>query len=161
MTNRQEVTWLDSADDPEENKARIMESKHSIYPLCNDGIDNIVGLIYVKDLLGGDLDEQLTRLESLAREPLYIPENNKAYQALEKFKVSRVHFGIIVDEYGAMLGIATLNDILDALVGDLSETDEFNYDIVEREDGSFLVDAQLPWEDFINHFDITIQQKKN
>ncbi len=160
MTNRQEVTWLDSADDPEENKARIMESKHSIYPLCNDGIDNIVGLIYVKDLLGGDLDKQLTRLESLAREPLYIPENNKAYQALEKFKVSRVHFGIIVDEYGAMLGIATLNDILDALVGDLSETDEFNYDIVEREDGSFLVDAQLPWEDFINHFDITIQQKK-
>jgi putative hemolysin len=160
MTNRQEVTWLDSADEPEVNRAKIMESKHSVYPLCNDGIDNIVGLIYVKDLLGEDLEEQLNKLDSLAREPLYIPENNKAYQALEKFKERRVHFGIIVDEYGAMLGIATLNDIMDVLVGDLSETDEFNYDIVEREDGSFLVDAQLPWEDFLDHFDITVEHKK-
>lgn len=157
MTNRQEVTWLDAADEPEINRAKIIESKHSVYPLCNDGIDNIVGLIYVKDLLGEDLDMQLGRLESLAREPLYIPENNKAYQALEKFKESRVHFGIIVDEYGAMLGIATLNDIMDVLVGDLSETDEFNYDIIEREDGSFLIDAQLPWEDFIDHFDIKVE----
>jgi putative hemolysin len=160
MTNRQEVTWLDSADEPEVNRAKIMESKHSVYPLCNDGIDNIVGLIYVKDLLGEDLEEQLNKLDSLAREPLYIPENNKAYQALEKFKERRVHFGIIVDEYGAMLGIATLNDIMDVLVGDLSETDEFNYDIVEREDGSFLVDAQLPWEDFLDHFDIRVEHKK-
>jgi putative hemolysin len=160
MTNRQEVTWLDAADEPEVNRAKIMESKHSVYPLCNDGIDNIVGLIYVKDLLGEDLEEQLGKLESLAREPLYIPENNKAYQALEKFKERRVHFGIIVDEYGAMLGIATLNDIMDVLVGDLSETDEFNYDIVEREDGSFLIDAQLPWEDFLDHFDIRVEQKK-
>jgi putative hemolysin len=160
MTNRQEVTWLDSADEPEVNRAKIMESKHSVYPLCNDGIDNIVGLIYVKDLLGQDLEAQLGRLDSLAREPLYIPENNKAYQALEKFKERRVHFGIIVDEYGAMLGIATLNDIMDVLVGDLSETDEFNYDIVEREDGSFLVDAQLPWEDFLDHFDIIVEHKK-
>ena len=58
-----------------------------------------------------------------------------------------------------MLGIATLNDILDALVGDLSQTDEFNYDIVERADGSFLIDAQLPWEDFLDHFDIINETK--
>ncbi|MCU0340627.1 MAG: hemolysin family protein [Spirosomaceae bacterium] len=160
MTNRQEVVWLDASDEPDENRVKIMDTKHSVYPLCNDGVDNIVGLIYVKDLLGQDLDAHLRNLEAIAREPLYIPENNKAYQALEKFKESRVHFGIIVDEYGAMLGIATLNDIMDALVGDLSETDEFNYDIVEREDGSFLVDAQLPWEDFLNHFDIEVQHKK-
>ena len=160
MTNRQEVTWLDAADEPLVNRTKIIESKHSVYPLCSDGIDNIVGLIYVKDLLGEDLDQQLGRLESLAREPLYIPENNKAYQALEKFKESRVHFGIIVDEYGAMQGVATLNDIMDVLVGDLSETDEFNYDITEREDGSFLVDAQLPWEDFIDHFEIRVEHDK-
>ncbi len=160
MTNRQEVTWLDAADEPDVNRAKILESKHSVYPLCNDGIDNIVGLIYVKDLLGEDLDGQLRRLETLARETLYIPENIKAYQALEKFKERRVHFGIIVDEYGAMQGIATLNDIMDVLVGDLSETNEFNYDIVEREDGSFLVDAQLPWEDFLDHFDIVVEDNK-
>jgi putative hemolysin len=161
MTNRQEVVWLDIEDGVEDNKAKILTHKHSVYPVCNDGIDNIVGLVYVKDLLGDNLDTALTHLATIAREPLYIPENNKAYQALEKFKESRVHFALIVDEYGAMLGIATLNDIMDALVGDLSETDEFNYDIVEREDGSFLIDAQLPWDDFLNHFEIVPQNKKD
>jgi putative hemolysin len=161
MTNRQEVVWLDIEDGTEDNRAKIIEHKHSVYPVCNDGVDNVIGLVYVKDLLGEDLDISLTKLETYTREPLYIPENNKAYQVLEKFKERRVHFGVIVDEYGAMLGIATLNDILDALVGDLSETDEFNYGIVEREDGSFLVDAQIPWEDFLDHFDINAQNKKD
>ncbi len=160
MTNRQEVTWLDSGDDPEANRQKIIEHKHSIYPLCHDSVDNVTGVIYVKDLLGGNLDEQLLRLGDYAREALYIAENNKAYEVLEKFKEKKVHFGIVVDEYGAMQGVATLNDILDALVGDLSETNEFNYDIIEREDGSFLVDAQLPWEDFLNHFDIRVEHKK-
>lgn len=160
MTNRQEVTWLDSSDDPAMNKQKIMEHKHSIYPLCHDSMDNVIGIVYVKDLLGGNLDEQLLDLKSYCREPLYIAENNKAYEVLEKFKEKRVHFGLIVDEYGSMQGIATLNDILDALVGDLSETNEFNYDIFEREDGSFLIDAQLPWEDFLNHFEITADNKK-
>jgi putative hemolysin len=161
MTNRQEVVWLDIEDGVEDNRAKIIEHKHSVYLVCNDGVDNVVGLVYVKDLLGEDLDISLAKLETYTREPLYIPENNKAYQVLEKFKERRVHFGVIVDEYGAMLGIATLNDILDALVGDLSETDEFNYGIVEREDGSFLVDAQIPWEDFLDHFDINAQNKKD
>ncbi len=161
MTNRQDVTWLDSSDEPAVNKQKIIDSKHSIYPLCHDSLDNVTGIVYVKDLLGGDLDEQLLNLEKYAREPLYIAENNKAYEVLEKFKEKRVHFGVIVDEYGAMQGLATLNDILDALVGDLSETDEFNYDITERADGSFLIDAQLPWEDFLSHFDITSHNKKD
>lgn len=157
MTNRQDVVWLDTADTIEENKRRILEFKHSVYPLCHDTIDNVIGLIYVKDLLENSLDEELAHLEKYKREALYIAENNEAYHVLQKFKEKRVHFGIIVDEYGSLQGIATLNDILDALVGDLSETNEFNYDIVEREDGSFLIDAQLPWEDFLSHFDIEPQ----
>ncbi|MFN3381770.1 hemolysin family protein [Runella zeae] len=159
MTNRQEVVWLDTADTIEENKRRILEFRHSVYPLCHDSIDNVVGLVYVKDLLENSLDDEIANLESYKREALYIAENNKAYEVLQKFKEKRVHFGIIVDEYGSLQGIATLNDILDALVGDLSETNEFNYDIVEREDGSFLVDAQLPWEDFLEHFEITVENK--
>jgi putative hemolysin len=117
-------------------------------------------LIYVKDLLENSLDEEIAHIERYKREALYIADNNEAYQVLQKFKERRIHFGVIVDEYGSLQGIATLNDILDALVGDLSETNEFNYDIVEREDGSFLVDAQLPWEDFLDHFDIVVEQKK-
>ena len=160
MTNRQEVVYLDMDDEVAENKQRIIEHKHSTYPLCKDGLDNIIGLVYVKDMLGEDLDQALQELEKYKRDILYIAENNKAYQALEKFQEKRIHFATIVDEYGAVLGVVTLNDILDALVGDLSVTDEFDFEIVEREDGSYLIDAQLPFEDFLNHFEITAENKK-
>lgn len=104
--------------------------------------------MYIKDLLGKNLDDELKDLENNLRTPLYIPENNHAYQVLEKFQEERIHFGVIVDEYGNVVGIVTMNDILDALVGDISETNEFEFEITEREDGSFLIDASLPFDDF-------------
>lgn len=160
MTSRNEIIILDIEDTVEENWQKVMEHKHSVFPVCKDGIDNIIGLLYIKDLLGKDLATELHKLESLLKEPLFIPENNHAYQALEKFREERIHIGIIIDEYGSMLGIITLNDILDALVGDISVDDEFEYEIHEREDGSFLVDASLPFDDFLNHFDIQINNRK-
>lgn len=160
MTSRNEITILDLEDSVEENWEKVMEHKHSVFPVCKDGVDNIIGLLYIKDLLGKDLMTELAKLETLLKEPLFIPENNHAYQALEKFREDRIHIGIIIDEYGSLLGIITLNDILDALVGDISVDDEFGYDIHEREDGSFLVDASLPFDDFLNHFDIQINNRK-
>jgi putative hemolysin len=160
MTNRSDVTFLDIEDSVKENKDKIIESKHSVYPICEGDIDNIIGLLYIKDLLGKDLNVELETLKKFGKEPLFIPENNQAYQALEKFREERIHMGIILDEYGSVMGIITLNDILDALVGDISMDDEFEYDIHEREDGSFLVDASLPFDDFLNHFNIQINNRK-
>jgi putative hemolysin len=160
MTNRSDVTFLDIEDSVKENIEKIIESKHSVYPICEGDIDNIIGLLYIKDLLGKDLNVELENLKKFGKEPLFIPENNQAYQALEKFREERIHMGIILDEYGSVMGIITLNDILDALVGDISVDDEFGYDIHEREDGSFLVDASLPFDDFLNHFDIQINNRK-
>lgn len=160
MTNRSDVTFLDIEDSVKENKEKIIESKHSVYPICEGDIDNIIGLLYIKDLLGKDLNIELENLKKFGKEPLFIPENNQAYQALEKFREERIHMGIILDEYGSVMGIITLNDILDALVGDISVDDEFGYDIHEREDGSFLVDASLPFDDFLNHFEIVINNRK-
>ncbi|WP_435355833.1 hemolysin family protein [Emticicia sp. SJ17W-69] len=160
MTNRSDVTFLDIEDSVKENKEKIIESKHSVYPICEGDIDNIIGLLYIKDLLGKDLNIELENLKEFGKEPLFIPENNQAYQALEKFREERIHMGIILDEYGSVMGIITLNDILDALVGDISVDDEFGYDIHEREDGSFLVDASLPFDDFLNHFEIVINNRK-
>ncbi|WP_238806196.1 hemolysin family protein [Emticicia aquatica] len=160
MTNRSDITFLELEDSVKENKDKIIESKHSVYPICKDGIDNIIGLLYIKDLLGKDLNVELENLEKFGKEPLFIPENNQAYQALEKFREERIHMGIILDEYGSVMGIITLNDILDALVGDISMDDEFEYEVVEREDGSFLVDASLPFDDFLNQFEIIINNRK-
>ena len=156
MTNRQEIVYLDLEDELSENKARILEHKHSVYPLCNGGVDEVVGLIYTKDLLGKDLDIELTRLNDLKRDALFVPENNKAYQVLERFRERRQYVGVIVDEYGGVLGVITLNDILDVLVGDINDDTYSDYEIREREDGTSLIDAQLPFEDFLSHFAITI-----
>ncbi len=160
MTSSNEVTFLDMDDELEENRAKVMDKRHSIYPVCRDGINNMVGLLYIKDVLDLGLDNALSSLESLAREALYIPENNHAYQVLEKFQREKIHFGVIVDEYGNVQGVVTMNDILDALVGDISENNEFEFEITAREDGSFLIDAALPFDDFLQEFEIEIQNRK-
>lgn len=160
MTSVNDISYLDIDDSLYENREKIIEKKHSIYPVCKDGINDIKGLLYIKDLLGKSLDEELENLEPILRPALYIAENNHAYQVLEKFQEERIHFGVIVDEYGSVVGIVTMNDILDALVGDISETNEFEYEIVEREDGSFLIDAALPFDDFLSEFDIDLPNRK-
>jgi putative hemolysin len=94
-------------------------------------------------------------LKDMMTAALFVPENNTAYQVLEKFKETKTHSCCIVDEYGSMLGLITLNDILEALIGDIPQPDMMDYEIVKREDGSFLVDAQIPFYDFLAHFDKT------
>jgi putative hemolysin len=86
---------------------------------------------------------------------LFVPENNSPYQVLEKFKESRLHSCFIVDEYGSILGLITLNDILEAIVGDMPQPDVPDYEIMEREDGTFLVDGQIPFYDFLSRFEKT------
>ncbi|MFC5408556.1 hemolysin family protein [Larkinella bovis] len=161
MTNRQEMVFLDLEATVEENRQHIIEHRHAHYPLCKGGVDEMIGLIHSKDFLGKDLNDQLTRLEELKRDILYIPESNMAYQVLERFRERRQYVGIIVDEYGGVLGMVTLNDIVDALVGDISDTNEFEFEITDRGDGSYLVDAQIPFDDFLDYFDIIIQNRRD
>lgn len=160
MTNRQEVVWLDLEDSVEENKQKIFENKHSVYPLCKGSIEKATGLIYIKDLIGSDIDNKLENLDSLKREPVYLPETYMAYQALEKLKEQRTFFGIIVDVYGGVLGIITMHDIMDALVGDISEEDDHTPEITERDNGTFLIEAQIPFDEFLNNFKISLNEQE-
>ncbi len=160
MTNRQEIVYLDLEDEPAENIEKIITHKHSTYPICRGSVDEVVGLIASKDLLGKDLNTEVLNLHPITREVLFIPENNRAYQVLERFRERRQYVGIIVDEYGGVLGMVTLNDIIDALVGDISDTSEFNHEINQRDDGSYLIDAQLPFDDFLNHLSINLNEQK-
>ena len=86
---------------------------------------------------------------------MFVPENNTAYRVLEKFKESQFHCCFIVDEYGTVQGMITLNDILEAIVGDLPQPDLEDYEIIKRDDGSYLVDAQIPFYDFLSRFEMT------
>ena len=93
--------------------------------------------------------------KELMRPALFVPENNTAFQVMERFKESQLHSCFIVDEYGSVQGMITLNDILEAIVGDIPEPHNDDYEIVKRDDGSYLIDAQIPFYDFLSRFEKT------
>ena len=152
MTYRNDITWLDINEATGDYQQKIHDSLHSVYPVCDGQIDSIKGLITIKDLY--TVAGKSVPLADIIRKPLFVPENNTAYQVLEKFKETHLHAAFIVDEYGTFLGMITLNDILEAIVGDMPETAESDdYEMVLREDGTWLVDAQIPFYDFLEEFD--------
>jgi putative hemolysin len=123
-----------------------------MYPVCEGSIDQIKGVVSLKDLFIAD-GEQLVR--DIAKEAKYVPENNSAYQVLESFKQSKIHHCFIVNEYGSIEGLITLNDILEAIVGDIPQEEDHDYEVLKRADGTYLIDAQLPFYDFLSYFDKT------
>jgi len=150
MTHRSDVIWFGLDDTEETIKEKIISEPHSIYPICDGTIDNIKGVVAIKDLY---VSPDNVQFKALMRPALFVPENNTAFQVMEKFKESKLHSCFIVDEYGTILGMITLNDILEAIIGDLPQPDLSDYEVIERDDGSFLVDAQIPFYDFLTHFE--------
>lgn len=152
MTHRTDIVWLEQEHTVADVKEKTGETAHSVYPICDKSIDSLQGVVYLKDLF---LAQPETPLKSLLRPAVYVPENNSAYQLLERFKETNNHYAFIVDEYGTLQGIITLNDILQAIVGDMAPPNADDYEIVKREDNSYLVDAQIPFYDFLARFDKT------
>ena len=155
MSHRADIIWLDINDTNEENLIKIQRNGHAVYPVCQDELDNVQGVVNVKDLLATLLRNEKIDFSKMVRTVNYFPETMSAYAALEKFKESKIHQGLVVDEYGSLVGIVTINDVFDALVGDISEHDgQISYEITEREDGSWLIDGQYPWDDFLKEFEM-------
>lgn len=150
MTHRSDIVWFDINDNEEKIRDTIMEYPHSLYPVCESDVDNLKGVVSLKDIYVSD--DRLP-FKDLMKPALFIPDNNTAYQVMEKFKESKIHTCFIVDEYGSILGMITMNDIMEAIVGDMPEPDVQDYEILEREDGSFLVDGQIPFYDFLTYFE--------
>ena len=150
MTHRTEIVWFDVEDTVQTIIDKSDDIVYSTYPVCDKTVDDIKGIIYIKELLKSKPD---TQLKDLAKTALFVPENNSPYQVLEKIKVTKIHSAFIVNEYGTMEGMITLNDILEAIVGDVPQTGQEEYEIKERADGSYLVDAQITFYDFLSHFE--------
>lgn len=150
MTHRSDVIWFDLNDSEEIVRDKIVHEPHSVYPICEGNIDNIKGMVSIKDLY---IIDDFTKFKDIVQPAMFVPENNTAYQVMERFKETKKHSCFIVDEYGSLQGMITLNDILEAIVGDIPQTGIEDYEIMEREDGTFLVDAQIPFYDFLARFD--------
>ena len=152
MTHRTDIVWFDEMDTVQNFRDRFDVLTYSTYPVCDKIVDDIKGVIFVKDIVKASAS---TLLKDLAKPAMFVPENNSAYQLLEKFKSSKIHSCFIVNEYGTLEGMITLNDVLEAIVGDVPQSGQEEYGIVERQDGTFLVDAQIPFYDFLSHFEKT------
>ena len=156
LTHRNELVFFNATDTDEVVRQKISEEKHSAYPLCKEGdLDQIIGIVLVKDLFDPILQEGFD-LKKIAKEPLFLNESMFAYQALESFKAHRLHYGLVIDEYGVTVGMVTMDDVVDALVGESTEMDQTDYQIVEREDGSWLIDGQYSLIDFEKYFDFEV-----
>lgn len=150
MTHRSDVIWFELNDNEKSIREKILAEPHSVYPVCDKSIDNIKGIVSIKDMYVNPDD---ISFKEVMKTPLFVPENITPYQMLEKFKQTKIHTSFVVDEYGTLLGLVTLNDILEAIVGDLPQQDEQDYEVVQRADGSFLVDAQIPFYEFLSRFE--------
>ena len=149
MTPRNEIAWLNLKENPEVNKRIIEENKHTVYPLCNGKIDEVVGFIHTKDLIGDNFDTKIEDLQKISRPIQVVIITGMAYSVMERFQKQKAYQAIVVDEFGSVKGFVTINDILDALVGNISETDEFEYSSVRQADGSLVVDGQIPFVELL------------
>jgi putative hemolysin len=144
MTPRPQIVWLDANNAPEEIRRRAAQSGHSYFPVARGDLDGVLGIVSVKDAWAREAAGQSADLLGLLRRPPLVPEGAPATVALEAFKRTRMPVAVVLDERGHIEGLITLTDVLEALVGDVSDADErTEAPFVRREDGSWLVDGLL------------------
>ncbi len=149
MTPRPEIEWIDPEDTREDLVQTISAGGHSHFPVADESLDAVVGVIYAKDLLVECLADRPLDLRAMARTPLYVPESMRVIRLLELFRKSGQDIALVIDEYGGLEGLVTLHDVLEAIVRDLPEGGPGEDTLaVRREDGSWLLDGSLPVDQF-------------
>ncbi|MRR17261.1 MAG: HlyC/CorC family transporter [Deltaproteobacteria bacterium] len=156
MTPRVDVTWLDIHQDQEEILAEALKASYPRLLVCEDEVDQIKGVVNVKDVLAYYIRHRTVRLEEILFEPVYIPEQAPALKVLDLFRKTKRHFGVVINEYGSVEGIITLHDLTENILGDLPvQGDLEEPEIFQREDGSYLMDGSTKVEDVEDLFAVS------
>jgi CBS domain containing-hemolysin-like protein len=148
MVPRTDTVFLSVEAPRDELLDRIAESKHSRFPVYRDTIDNVIGILYVKDVLRSLVKNENFDVEKMLRKPFFVPVSKRIDSLLRELRRRRVHIAVVVDEYGGVSGIVCMEDIIEEIVGDIQ--DEFDHedeDIVQLDEGAWLCDARLNLED--------------
>lgn len=155
MTPRREIVWLNIESTFHALRNKITKNPHSNFPVCANNLDKVLGVINTEDILRNFLLEEKIDLQKSLHKPLFIPETLEAIKVLELFKKSGVHMALVIDEYGNILGILSLTDILEEIVGDIPTINAIEEQaITKREDGSYLIDGLVTIEKFKDFFQI-------
>jgi putative hemolysin len=148
MIPRRDVVWLDVDDSPEDMRRKMASSLYSRFPVAQGSLDNVLGIIQTKDVLTRCLAGHELDVKESLRPPLFIPEGLPAFRLLEMFKTSRTHIALVVDEYGGVEGLVTINDFLEDIVGEVASADmPEEKQAFQRPDGSWLIDGRALIDD--------------
>jgi len=147
MTHISDTVVLKASFDKDTIRKTVNQEMHSVYPVIDDKMD-ITGIIFLKDLFKHIEDSSFKLIDHI-KQAQFVIENLSAYEALKIFKTSTIHYAIVIDEFGDMKGLITLNDLLEALVGDVSEFYSSEFSFFQREDGTWLIDGQYPLSEFL------------
>lgn len=156
MTPRNEIIWIDLEDDREVNKVKIIESRRSIFPIASGELDDFIGVVQAKDILSVMFSNEKFDVHKIVKEPLVVSEHLETLELLKEFKENQeyVHMSLVVDEFGSVEGLITLNDLLEGIVGDIPGIDEEDEpQAVQRADGTWLIDGRYPIDKFKELFD--------
>lgn len=151
MTHRSEIIFLDINEDKQSLQQKIEANVYNTYPVIDKDVDNILGFVHLKHIFAS-INKNNFSLGNILSKVSYFPESISVYSALEQFKNERIKSGLIIDEFGSVVGIVSLKDIMEALVGEMLDENETG-DIVEREDGSYIIDGRYSYYDFLAYFD--------
>jgi putative hemolysin len=147
MTPRKDMYLVDLAESEAEVRRQVAECPYARVVVCQDGLDRVLGILQRGDLLKPVLENAPFNVRKALRPPVYVPESVTTTHLLESLRRNRAQFALVIDEYGEVQGLVTLNDVLAAIVGDMpSQDDDGEQDVVEREDGSYLMDGGLSIE---------------
>lgn len=144
MTPRSEIIYLDIDKPFESSLENLINSDHSRYPVCRGGLHNIIGIITAKRLLKQRIKGESSSIEDFLKPAIFVPETLTGMKLLEQFRESGVQMVFVIDEYGEILGLITLQDVLEALAGEFKPRDPEDVWGVQREDGSWLLDGLIP-----------------
>ena len=152
MTHRSDLLCFNLTDDLAVIKEKAQSEAHSVYPVYKKTTDNLIGVVSVKDIFPKDFTTTKFNLADFLRLPVMVPEGAPAYKVLEKFKESKMHYAFVLDEYGTVTGMVSMDDILDALIGDVTEYNQHEFQIIKRDANSWLADGGYPYFEFLNYF---------
>jgi len=145
MTPRKHLVVLYVSDSPQQLHQKVAEAGHALFPLCEDTLDNVLGIVRTQDILGQSLSGRALDLKAVVRQPLFLPESVQSLKLLEEFKNTGKDTALLLDEYGGLQGLVTPRDILKALLGEVSSSEIPR--AVPRPDGSWLIDGMLPLDE--------------
>lgn len=154
MTPRTEITWLNTEAPLSDSLQAVSSSNHSRFPVGQGSLDDCLGVVRGSHLLATHLAGQPIDLAAMAQPPLYLSEMTRALKVIEQFKQTGVHIALVTDEYGGIEGVVTLNDLMEAIVGDLPSLEDMEEPkIIQRGDGTWLLDGALDIHEFQDRFD--------